>query len=81
MIARKAQRKIPITSAVKMAIAAVEDDPNPLDMDLRGLDPAPTSLDLPEQKAYGGACPNSRCARPPVEACAECGQPLCKDCR
>ena len=36
--ARKAQRKIPITSAVRMAIAAVEDDRRPVDMPVAGVD-------------------------------------------
>jgi hypothetical protein len=40
--------KKPEKSAVEMAIAAVEDSPrpSPLDMDMSGIDPDPTSLDL-----------------------------------
>jgi len=38
--------KKPEKSAVDMAIAAVEGNPNPLDTDMNGIDPDPTSLDL-----------------------------------
>jgi hypothetical protein len=38
--------KKPEKSAVELAVAALEGNPNPLDMDMRDIDPAPTSLDL-----------------------------------
>ena len=38
--------KEPKESAVELAIAALDGNPNPLDMDTRGIDPDPTSLDL-----------------------------------
>jgi hypothetical protein len=38
--------KEPKESAVDLAVAAVEGNPNPLDMDMRDIDPAPMSLDL-----------------------------------
>jgi hypothetical protein len=59
MAIRKAQPKNPKESVVDLAIAAIEGNPNPLDMDLTGIDPAPTSLDLPEQKAFGSDEPES----------------------
>jgi hypothetical protein len=39
--------KKPEKSDVDLAVAALEGNPNPLDMDMKGIDPAPTSLDLP----------------------------------
>ena len=47
MMARNPQPKKPEKSAVELAVAALEGSPNPLDMDMRDIDPAPTSLDLP----------------------------------
>jgi hypothetical protein len=38
--------KTPTEFVVDLAVAAVEGNPNPLDMDMRDIDPAPTSLDL-----------------------------------
>jgi hypothetical protein len=77
----KPQPRKPKESVVDLAIAAIEGNPNPLDMDLTGIDPAPTSLDLPEQKPYGrDEQRNPRCASPAVDACAWCGQPICEDC-
>lgn len=46
MVVEIHNRKKPKKSAVEMAIAAVEGNPNPLDMDMRSIDPDPTSLDL-----------------------------------
>jgi hypothetical protein len=31
---------------------ALEANPNPLDADMKDIDPAPTSLDLPEEQPY-----------------------------
>jgi len=47
-MARNKQPREPVECAVEMAIAAVEDSPrlSPLDMDMSGIDPDPTSLDL-----------------------------------
>jgi len=65
-------------TAVKLAIAAVEGRPNPLDdADLTKVNPDPTSLDLPEEQCRT-MC--SRCGRPAVERCPECGSPLCDEC-
>lgn len=60
-------------SSVAMALAAVEGNPNPLDVGMRSIDPAPTSLDLDgcEQR---DACSNSRCSRPAADLCILCGQ-------
>ncbi len=46
MMARNPQPKKPEESAVELAVAALEGSPNPLDMDMRAIDPDPTSLDL-----------------------------------
>jgi hypothetical protein len=65
-------------TAVKLAIAAVEGRPSPLDdADLTTVNPDRTSLDLPEEE-HQEAC--SRCGRPAVDTCPECGSPLCEDC-
>ena len=47
-MAKSKQPRIPVECAVEMAIAAVEDSPrpSPLDQDMSGIDPDPTSLDL-----------------------------------
>ena len=46
MTAGSPQPKKSMRTFVQMAIAAVEGNPSPLDMDMRGIDPDPTSLDL-----------------------------------
>lgn len=74
MKTRKPQRKIPIRSAVRMAIAAIENERRPVDMPVAGVDPSPGALDLPEMEQ-----PCSR-RRPEVDRCPECGSPLCGDC-
>ncbi len=66
---RKPQRKIPVRSAVKMAIASVEGGVHPLDLNVRDLDPSPTSLDIDVGKD-AAACTHHR------YVCAACGQPL-----
>jgi len=75
MSTRQAQRKIPITSTVKMAIAAVEGNRSPVDIPVAGVDPSPGALDLPDMEQ-----PCSRRRRPAVDRCPECGSPLCGDC-
>jgi rubrerythrin len=62
-------------SAVRMAIRAVEDSGRSVELQVRGVDPAPGALDLPETEQ---TC--SRCGRPAVGWCPECGCPLCGDC-
>jgi hypothetical protein len=64
-------------SGVALAIAALDGNPNPLDMDMSSVDTHPTGLDLPEEP-YHEMC--SRCSRPAVGACMECGSRLCEDC-
>jgi hypothetical protein len=73
----KPQRKKPKESAVDLAIAALDGNPNPLDMDMSEVDPDPTSLDLPYEE-HGETC--SLCSRPAVDRCPECGSPLCEEC-
>jgi hypothetical protein len=83
MAVRKAQPRKPEQSAVDLAIAAIEGRPNPLDMDMTGIDPDPTSLDLPQEgDGYftGEMCSNPRCTRRTVDACSGCGSPLCEEC-
>jgi len=62
---------------VDLAIAAVEGQPNAMDMPMAGFDPSPGALDLPD-KEHRQVC--SRCGRPAVDRCPECGSPLCDDC-
>ena len=51
--------------AVELAVGAVEGNANPLDMDMRDIDPAPTSLDL--------ILPGKRGNRHAVAAAAQAG--------
>ncbi len=46
MVVRNPRPRKPDQSAVELAIAALDGSPNPLDMDMMGIDPDPTSLDL-----------------------------------
>jgi hypothetical protein len=69
--------KTPAISDVDLAIAALDGNPNPLDVDMSAVDPDPTSLDLPYEE-HGETC--SLCSRPAVDQCPECGSPLCGNC-
>ena len=83
MAVRNPQPKEPDKSAVELAVAALDGNPNPVDMDMNGIDPAPTSLDLPQEgDGYftGEMCSNPRCTRRTVDACSGCGSPLCEEC-
>ncbi len=60
------------------AVAALDSSVNPMDMDMGGIDPAPTSLDLPEKEDHE-MLPNPGCTHSAVDACIICGQPLCQD--
>lgn len=63
---------------MELAVAAVVDgNLNPLDVDMSGVSPDRTSLDLPEEE-HQERC--SRCGRPAVERCLECGSTLCGEC-
>jgi hypothetical protein len=77
MSIRKAQRKRLKESAVDLAIAALDGNPNPLDADMSEVDPDPTGLDLPYEE-HRETC--SRCDRPAVDQCPQCGSPLCEEC-
>jgi len=46
MAVSKPQPKKPKQSAVDLAIAALDGNPNPLDMDLSGIGESPSDLDL-----------------------------------
>jgi hypothetical protein len=77
MATRKHQPKEPKESAVDLAVAAVEGNANPLDEDMSAVSPDRTSLDLPDE-GHQETC--SRCARPAMDRCPECGSPLCENC-
>jgi hypothetical protein len=64
-------------SALDLAVSAVEGQPNVMDLPISGFDPSPGELDLLENE-HGEMC--SRCKRPAVDRCPECGSPLCEDC-
>lgn len=66
-------------SIVELVVAALDGTPNPLDMDISGIDPDRTSLDLPEEKSQA-TCSNPRCLHAAVDRCPECGCPICADC-
>ena len=50
MATRSPRPKKPMRTAVELAIAALDGNPNPLDMDTRDIDPDPTSLDLDDKQ-------------------------------
>jgi hypothetical protein len=56
MRTRNSQRKIPIGSAVRLAIAAVENDRRPVDISVAGVDPAPGALILGTLLLFGLPC-------------------------
>ena len=58
-MARNQQPKKPEKSDVDLAVAALDGNPNPLNMDMRDIDPDPTSLDLPEVRPRRGSSPAS----------------------
>jgi len=72
------KRKRTKACPVELAVAAVVDgNLNPLDVDMSEVSLDRTSLDLPEEE-HREMC--SRCGRPAVDRCPECGSPLCGDC-
>ena len=46
-------------TAVDLAVAALDGNPKPLDMDMKDIDPDPTSLDLPEERPRRGSGPTA----------------------
>jgi len=73
MTARSPQPKKSMRTFVQMAIASLDchPGPNPLDEDMRGVDPSPISLDLPQpvkpdnrHAAEAGAARGSTTGRP-----------------
>jgi hypothetical protein len=73
---RKPQRKIPIRSVVRMAIATVEGRPNPLDdPEMAKVNPHPGSLDLPDEDGpvTTGAHSFSHSSQNSVDTCPRCG--------
>jgi hypothetical protein len=81
MVKRIRNLKTPAISDVDLAIAAIEESPqpNPLDMDVTRIDPDPTSLDL-DITEEAEICSNARCSRLATHECAACGSLVCDDC-
>lgn len=79
MVANNQQRQKLKVSAVDLAIAALEGNPSPLDMNLEIVNSAPTSLDLPGGQ-FQTMCCNPRCSSPAMDACAWWCSPTCGDC-
>jgi len=78
MAVRESQRNELKACPVELAVAAVvEGNQNPLDQDMSAVSLERTSLDLPEIEHQE---PCSRCGRPAMHRCIECGSPLCGDC-
>jgi len=73
MSTRKQQRQIPIRSVERMAVAAIEGSRRPVDLLVGRVNPSPGALDLPEQE-HQETC--SRCGRPALDTCPECGNPI-----
>ena len=78
MAARNQQPNKPGNPDVELAIAALDGNPNPLDMAMEGIDPDPTSLDL--EGSQQAMCSSPRRPRPAEDNCIICGQPVCEDC-
>jgi hypothetical protein len=76
MIPRNIQAKKPANADIEMAVRAVEGVPNAMDMDLSGIDPEPTFLDL--ATAGDGLVTDERRLdhQHRAEECIVCGQPL-----
>ena len=73
----KKRKRLHGVTAVQMAVNAVTDDFDVMDLPMAEFDPAPTSLDLPEPRQRREC---SRCCRPAVDRCSQCGSPLCENC-
>jgi len=77
MMTRNLQPRQTGYSVVDIAVAALDGNPNPLDMPMEGIDPSPTSLDMLEGERQE-MC--SRRMRPAEDTCIICGQPPCDGC-
>ena len=75
MAVKKSQRREPRESSIKMALAALEPSPNPLDMPVERFDPSPTALGL-DDGDESETWSNPRCSGSGVEACIVCGESL-----
>ena len=80
MMLKNRQAKRPTTAEIEMALRAVEGIPNAMDMDLSGVDPEPTSLDICSEGSDSVA--DARCSNHQhvMDQCIICGQPLAEDC-
>lgn len=72
-------KRLHTVSPAELAVGVLDGNPNPIDLDATGIDPAPTSLDLPEEE-HQEMCSNPRCTHHAVDECTACGSPLCEDC-
>lgn len=77
MVTRNPQPKKTMRTAVDLAVLAVHGSPSVMDLPMADFDPSPGALDLPERE-HRDTC--SRCKRPAVDRCPECGSLLCEDC-
>ncbi len=75
MMGKNRKSKNQVDSAVRMAIAAVENERRPVDIPVADVDPSPGALDLPEMEQMY----SHRRRRSAVDRCPECGSPLCED--
>lgn len=69
----------PRITAVELAIAALDGNPNPLDMDFSSVGESRSDLDL-DDADENGICSKPRRSHPSAETCIICGQPLCDAC-
>jgi hypothetical protein len=69
MMVRNRQRKMPTRCLVQLAIAALDGNPSPMEVEMGGIDPDPTSHDLgkPDNRnpAKMGAARGGRSASAP----------------
>ena len=75
MVTRRPKKIKATRAAVDLAVLAVQGTPSVMDLPMTDFNPSPGALDLTEMEQ-----PCSRCGRPAVEQCPECGSPLCSDC-
>jgi hypothetical protein len=65
-------RKTSTESIAELAVAALDGNPNPLDMDLSGIGESPSDLDLEGSQEAMRSDPRR-------SECIICGQPPCDD--
>jgi hypothetical protein len=80
MVSKNLRSDKPTEADIEMAVRTVEGIPNAMDMDLSGVDPEPTSLDICSEGSDSVA--DARCSNHQhvMDQCIICGQPLAEDC-